>query len=313
MGIETDRYQTPLPSLMPAIVEIESLMETAAAATNTRFEFVQHLAGDLSGGQIELPSFPDIVIRVRQALEDDNCTTQQLVKIISAEPVLAAKLLSIANSAAMRPSGDAITDLDMAVNRVGRVIVRSSAMSFAVEQMRAARKLENVKSRLTGLWRQSAHVAALCFVLAKRFTSLNPNEAMFVGLMHGIGRMYILVRAEEFPEVFGNEQDFDDILNEWDSGIGASIIQNWGFATHVSDAVRDFRDTERNHEGGVDYTDILILAYLLYQFVCADTDSEFVLDEVPASRKVDISAADMIAILSESEEEIRSLQRALGK
>ncbi len=288
-------------------------METAAAENNTRFEFVQHLASDLSGGQIDLPSFPDIVIRVRQALEDDNCSTPQLVKIISAEPVLAAKLLSIANSAAMRPSGDAITDLDMAVNRVGRVIVRSSAMSFAVEQMRAARKLENVKTKLTTLWRQSAHVAALCFVLAKRFTSLNPNEAMFVGLMHGIGRMYILVRAEDFPEVFGNEQDFNDILNEWDSGIGASIIQNWGFAPHVSDAVRDFKDTERVHEGSVDYTDILILAYLLYQFVCADTDSEFVLDDVPASKQVDISAADMIAILSESEEEIRSLQRALGK
>ena len=288
-------------------------MDTAAAPNNARFEFVQHLADDLSGGKIDLPSFPDIVIRVRQALEDENCSTKQLVKIISAEPVLAAKLLTIANSAAMRPSGDAITDLDMAVNRVGRVIVRSSAMSFAMQQMKAARKLENVKERLSDLWSQSAHVASLCHVLAKQFTSLNPNEAMFVGLMHGIGRMYILVRAESFPEIFSDDQEFNDILNEWDAGIGASILQNWGFAAHVSDAVRDFRDTEREHDGNVDYTDVLILAFLLYQFVCADTDSEFVLDDVPASKKVNISAMDMIKILSDSETEIRSLQRALGK
>ncbi|MDX1480345.1 MAG: HDOD domain-containing protein [Woeseiaceae bacterium] len=287
-------------------------METAAAQGNDRFEFVQHLASDLSGGQIELPSFPDVVLRVRQALQDENSTTEQLVRIIGAEPVLAARLLNLANSAALRPSGDPITDLNMAVTRVGRVMVRSSAMSFALEQMKSARKLETVKERLNALWEQCAYVAALCHVLAKNFTRLNADEAMFVGLMHGLGRMYIIVRAEDFPNVFGNSEDFEALMDEWESGIGSSIIENWGFSAHISEAVRDYRDVARDHEGGADYTDVLILAYLLYRFVHAEGDAEFTLNDVPASQKLNIGAEDMIKILSESERQIVSLRQALG-
>ncbi len=288
-------------------------METATSQRDDKFAFVQQLADDLSKGDIELPSFPDIVLRVRQALEDEHCTTEQIVQLIGAEPVLAARLLSIANSAALRPSGDPITDLNMAVNRIGRVIVRSSAMSFAMTQMRNARKLETVKSHLNTLWEQCAHVAALCYVLTKKYTRLNPDEAMFVGLMHGIGRMYILVRAEEFPSIFKDEADMLEIMNEWDSAIGSSIIENWGFAEHVSAAIGIYKDTDHEHENGVDYSDVLIVAYILFQFVNASDDTEFVLNDVPASRQLNLAAADMINVLNESEEQIASLRHALGK
>ncbi len=288
-------------------------METAGTQHDEKFSFVKRLGEDLSKGDIELPSFPDVVLRVRQALEDEHCTTEKLVQLIGAEPVLAARLLSIANSAALRPSGDAITDLNMAVNRIGRVMVRSSAMSFAMIQLRNARKLETVKAHLNTLWEQCAHVAALCYVLTKKYTKLNADEALFVGLMHGIGKMYILVRAEDFPEVFKHDADMLDIMDQWDSAIGSSIIENWGFAEHISAAIRDYKDTEREHENSVDYSDILILAYLLYQFVNADDDAEFVLDDVPASRQINLSATDMIAVLAESEEQIVSLRHALGK
>lgn len=288
-------------------------MESAATSNDSQFAFVQQLADDLSKGNLELPSFPDIVLRVRKALEDENCTTAQLVLLIGAEPVLAARLLSLANSAALRPSGDPITDLNMAVNRIGRIMVRSSAMSFAMAQMRNARKLEAIKTHLNTLWEQCAHVAALCYVLAGKYTKLNADEAMFVGLMHGIGRMYILVRAEDFPAIFSDEADMQDIMDQWGSVIGGSIIESWGFAEHVSAAVRDYKDTERAHDNSVDYTDILILAYLLFQFVHASEDMEFVLDEVPASQQLSLAAADMIDILTESEEQILSLRRALGK
>lgn len=288
-------------------------METAASQPDDKFAFVQQLANDLSKGDIELPSFPDIVLRVRQALEDEHCTTEQLVRLIGAEPVLAARLLNLSNSAALRPSGDPITDLNMAVNRIGRIMVRSSAMSFAMAQMRNARKLELVKAHLNTLWEQCAHVAALCFVLTRKYTKLNPDEAMFVGLMHGIGRMYILVRAEEFPSIFKDEADMLDIMDEWDLAIGSSIIENWGFADYISQAIGIYKDTEYVHENGVDYSDVLIVAYILFQFVNTSDDSEFVLNDVPASRQLNLTAADMINVLTESEEQIASLRQALGK
>ena len=288
-------------------------MESATAQRNNQFTFVQQLAADLSKGGIDLPSFPDVVLRIRQALEDDLSTSEQLVQLIGAEPALAARLLSISNSAALRPAGDPITDLNMAVNRIGRIMIRNSAMSFALQQIQKNRKLDKVKALLDTLWEQCAHVAALCYVLTRKCTKLNPDEAMFVGLMHGIGRMYVLTRAEDFPDVFKDEADIHEIMDEWDASIGSSIIESWGFSSHISAAVRDYKDTARDHDDGVDYTDILILAFVLFQFLNASEDSEFVLNEIPASKHLNVAASDMMSIIAESEEQIASLRRALGK
>jgi HD-like signal output (HDOD) protein len=72
-------------------------MVAAELQQSEKFALVQMLAKDLSKGGLELPSFPDIVIRTRRALADDNVTTEQIVQIIGADPLLAAT--------------DAITDL----------------------------------------------------------------------------------------------------------------------------------------------------------------------------------------------------------
>ncbi len=287
-------------------------MNATSGEHNQKFLFLKVLTNDLNRGDIELPSFPDVVLRIRKALEDENCSTEKLVQLIGAEPVLAARLLSVANSAALRPSGDPITDLNMAVNRIGRIMIRSSAMSFAMTQLQNASKLETAREHLAAIWQQCAHVAALCYVLSRKYTKLNADEAMFVGLMHGIGRMYVLTRAADFPSLFESRAEIEAIMDEWDCAIGSSIVESWGFAEHVSAAIRDFKDTEHTHEGNVDYTDILILAYILYRFATAAKDAEFTLDDVPASGRLSITAADMMQVLSESEEKVTSLRRALG-
>jgi len=288
-------------------------MEVAEVEQDDKFALVQMLAKDLSKGGLELPSFPDIVIRVRRALADDDVTTDQIVQIIGADPILAARVLTISNSAALRPATDPITDLRMAVNRIGRNMVRNTSMSHGIAQSKTACKLKEAKVCLEKLWDECAHVAALCFVLAKKRTGLNPDEALLIGLMHGIGKLYILGRAESHPELFANESDLFHIMSEWHAAIGSSIIENWGFEPHVSFAIANYSDLERQHDDSPDYTDVLTLAYLFSEFVSAESDMEVQLELVPASKQLNIVTDDLMPILTESKEQIRSLRRALGK
>ena len=199
-------------------------MEAASKEPDGKFTLVQQLAKDLSAGDLELSSFPDIALRIRKALNDEMCTTAQIVQILGAEPVLAAKILAISNSAALRPTNDPITDLPMAVNRIGRNMVRNAAMSFAIAQTEKGYSLKEAKAHLDKLWDECAHVAALCFILAKKYTSLNPDEALLVGLMHGVGKLYILGRAQEHPELFSDEAELMGIMDSWHAGIGSAII-----------------------------------------------------------------------------------------
>src|SRR5471032_2154487 len=96
------------------------------------FAFIEELADEVSSGKVDLPSFPEIAMRVRQVLSDEAVSPEKVVRVIGSEPALAARLLQIANSAALNMSGRAVTELRTAVARMGLNMVHSAAISFAM-------------------------------------------------------------------------------------------------------------------------------------------------------------------------------------
>ncbi len=287
-------------------------MNEQAVEQGGMVNFVQSLASNLSNDSIDIPSFPKVVVRLRQVLEDERSTTAQIAQLLAAEPALAARLLKVSNSAALRPGTSPITDLNMAINRLGRKMVRNSSMSYAFKQIRDAQTLEAAQSYLEEIWSESTHVAALCYVLAKKFTRLNPDEALLVGLLHGIGKLYILGQAEAHPALFQNEGDLRETLRDWHGAIGSAILESWQFSEEVSSSIANYQELDRQHDGPTDLTDVLIVASLVANFLRSEADSELRLDNVPASQHLAVSADNFVTILQESEEHISSLRRALG-
>ena len=103
-------------------------------ADDVAFTFVQALASELSGGKIELPGFPHIVMRVQRVLADENSDTNRIVKVLGSEPVLASQIVRMANSAALNPAGVPVTDLRTAVSRVGLDTVRSATIALSLSR-----------------------------------------------------------------------------------------------------------------------------------------------------------------------------------
>lgn len=287
-------------------------MEAQSAEKPVGFTFVESLAKDLSSGSIELPAFPDIVVRIRQALEDDNCGTDKLAQLLSSEPALATRMLQLANSAALRRGPDPVSDVGAAINRLGREIVRSSVMSFAMRQMKEGQKLKAAQPYLETVWKDGVNVAAVCYVLAKKFTQLSPDQSLLVGLLHGLGKLYILSKAEQYPELFSDEDSLVGLLHEWHAVIGSSILESLSFSEEFSAAVADYQDLEREHEGDADFTDLLIVASLVSGLLNDEENFELQLANIPASRYFAASPQDFFEILQESSEHIESLKQALS-
>ena len=91
-------------------------MSTTAHAVG--FSFVERLAQDLRDERLELPAFPEAVIRIQRALQSPDTSTDDVVRILSSEPALAARLLRMANSAEFRRVDQSVTDLRKAVARM---------------------------------------------------------------------------------------------------------------------------------------------------------------------------------------------------
>ena len=67
--------------MMPATSKDPSLDPKKEA-----FKFVQALASELSAGKIELPSFPEVAMRIQRMLTDENVAAEKIVRAIGAEP-----------------------------------------------------------------------------------------------------------------------------------------------------------------------------------------------------------------------------------
>src|SRR5215813_7863792 len=200
--------------------------ENAGPSDPEAFAFVQSLAAELSTGKVELPSFPDIAMRVRQVLADDNVSPDKVVRVVGSEPALAARLLQLANSAALNFSGKAVTDLRTAVNRMGFNMVRSAAIAFAMSQLKKVDALKGLEKPLDALWKRSAAVAAMSHAVARRFSKVNPDTAMLAGLLHGIGQLYILTRSNQHPGLFADQVTYNQIVRDWHSPVAKALLEN---------------------------------------------------------------------------------------
>ncbi len=282
-----------------------------ASSPNVAFDFVRSLAAELSGGHVDLPSFPEIALRVRRVLSDPDTTLEKVVRVVGSEPALAARLLRIANSASINRSGHSITDLRTAINRIGHNMVRSASISFAMNQIRSANKLASLAPYLNDLWERSTYVAAYSFVLARTCTKVNADEAMLTGMMHGIGKLYILTRAVGHPELFASDDVLQDIISQWYPSIGKAILENWNFSEKMARAVgqEDFGRVDLEEP---DLSDVVGVAILM---VSAGTDIaglEKSLKEQPAATRLGMYESQTLAIMQDSAAEVTALSQALA-
>ena len=276
------------------------------------FAFVQALAVELSAGKVDIPSFPDIVARVRQVLSDEFVSSKQIVRVVSAEPALAGKLLLIANSVALNPGGARIIELKSAITRIGLNMVRSASLSFAMEQMRKSESLAELRAPMTELWERSVLVAAMSYVVAKRFTNVNPDTALLGGLMHGMGKLYILTRASQFPLLFNDQPSYKQIVRDWHASIAKAILENWEINDDIVVAIEEFENLDRTHIGANDLTDVLTVANLLASFHEFPESIELNMQGVKACERMKLDREAVERILSESSQEVASLRAALG-
>jgi HD-like signal output (HDOD) protein len=291
---------------------VTSTVEARALPNTVVFSFVKGLATELSQGQVELPSVPEIVVRLQQTMSDENVTNEVVVRVIGSEPMLAGRLLTMANSVALNTSGRKIADLPTAVARVGFNIVRSAALSFAVEQLRKASEYRHLESQLDALWKNSVQIATMCHVVARRFSSLNGDTALLAGLMHNVGRIYILTRASKYPTLTADPLTFNSIVRDWHANVAKALLENWKVADEIVDAVAGYEDLDREARGPVTLTDGLSLAQLLERNRNGAEMNAPDESLIKGLKRMQLQVRDCHAVLDESAEEIAALKSALG-
>lgn len=236
----------------------------SAEAMQTAAGFVQQLAGDLNKDNLELPMFPDSVVRIQQAFQVEEVDIAEIVRIISSDPALAARVLQLANSAAMGGTVE-ISDVRQAVVRLGNKLVQSSAVAFALRQAERNEGLSREsRAVLKAIWEESVELAARCYVIARQYTKINANEALLTGLLSVIGRLYIFLKSEEYGAM--DYAELEVILADWHPAIAKAIAESWDMSDELVNALESQLDTDPPLQESASLAEVLSAARLIFHY-----------------------------------------------
>lgn len=215
----------------------------------------------IQAGEFELPGMPDIALRIARAVESPDSSSDDLARIITVDPALAARLIRTANSPAFGGESH-ITHCRDAVTRLGHDNTRNLVTSFVLKHLFSTDQ-QLIRQRMQRLWLHSRRVAAICHVLARQSGDLVGDQAILTGLIHDIGAIPILMAATEYPELLENGAKLDQLVQGLKGEVGALILRHWNFPQSYVDCVLHCNDWFRDSSKSIDYTDLVILAQLL--------------------------------------------------
>ncbi len=267
-------------------------------------QFLKELLDDLENNRLVLPTLPEVALKVRDAVGDPDTSLADIAKMIATDAALSARIIQVANSPLMRAS-KTIDNLDMAVSRLGMSLIRDMVTSMVMEQMFQATS-DVTDKKLRDIWEHSTEVAAISHALAAAFTKLSPEQAMLAGLVHDIGALPILTKAEDFPELLDNEVLLDAIIQKLHPRIGEAILKAWNFPEELVSVASQHEDITRNSDT-TDYVDVVIVANLQ-----AHTEQNTDWGIVPAFEKLGLSSDMNIIEMEETADNIQATQQLLA-
>ncbi|MET0065802.1 MAG: HDOD domain-containing protein [Candidatus Thiodiazotropha sp.] len=223
-------------------------------------QFLAELNQAIDSNKLTLPTLPEVALRVRDAVERENSSANQIAEIIASDAALSARLLQVANSPLYRGRVH-IDNLQMAVARLGIRLVRSLVVSLIMQQIFQATN-DTLDSKFRQIWEESVQVAAISRVLANNLPHLDKEQAMLAGLIHNIGALPVLAMAENYDELLENPVELDRVIDVISPQIGQRILHLWDFPESLIKVPANFLNLHYDSDGDGDYVDVVLVARL---------------------------------------------------
>jgi hypothetical protein len=273
-----------------------------------RLEAFNTIASEAARGELAFPTSVEASLKLQRALNDPDCHIDAAARLVQAEPLLAARTVAIANSVAYNRSGNEVTSVKSAVQRVGFRTLGALVAAVIVRQLDSKIANPALRAKAEQLWQHSAHVAALAQVIARRVARIDPDTAMFAGIVHEVGGFYLLSRADEFPGLL--DPDPDNWQPASEEIITREVMNKLGIPEPVASAIEGLRDGFL----GVPPESLLDTLLLANHFAPVASPLAQPREETPqAESVVDLFIDDEMAkrLLEQAEKDVASMNAAL--
>ncbi len=275
-------------------------------------QLTQRINDEFETGRISLPSLPEIALKVRKAVNDEDKSLRDLASLIQTDASITGRIIQISNSPLYKTATVA-SDCYSAISKLGMKTTRDIVTCLVLHNMFST-SYPVVRKRLEKIWKESSYVAAISSVLVRNIPSLEVDTALLAGLVHNIGKLPILKYIEEFPELLEHEKQFDSLLESMHQEIGVKILQKWGFDDDIQKIPEQVTNYMQDGDDAVSYRDVVIVAKIHSMFGSSQAAKLPALADVPSFKKLALSddgAEASMKVLQEAKQDIQIVLRSL--
>ena len=173
---------------------------------------------------------PEVLHKVSALIDSDNYTAEQLAALITQDPVLAADVIKLVNSAGYQLGTQEVTSLQEAVVRLGGSPIKSIVLTIVMQNIT---EIKPIYFKLFGkhLWQHSLTTALWAKKLAKS-SGEDPDLAYFLGLIHDVGKIALFkLIVDEMnigdPQFRPSSKLFRRMMTKHSLRLSALIAQSW--------------------------------------------------------------------------------------
>ncbi|MCP4980585.1 MAG: HDOD domain-containing protein [Gammaproteobacteria bacterium] len=224
----------------------------------------------------ELPSLPEVYIRVTELLETENSTSIKIGEAVQSDPALTARILKLINSA-FYGLQNPVTSISQAVTLLGRQQLKQVLVGTVLASV--FKGFDITKFPLRDFWQHSIKTAIIGRQLAMQNARVIDHEAFFTaGLLHDIGWLVIAkVNPGSYLQIgaIASDENKEVVQVEYEKlgvthiDVGVALLEKWGLPGLIIECIRKHHDIDHIGPYAIE-TSIVFLANQLSHFDLSD-------------------------------------------
>lgn len=208
---------------------------------------------------------PEAVIKVKQLIDDDATSMDDIAEVINYDPAIMSQVLKISNSALYK-FPHTITTVTKSIQVIGTRSIYDLVLAYGVAN--AFKDIDPDTVDLEKFWEQAVSCALLCKYLAEEINLKEPEKLFVCGLLHNIGELVLVqlnpelakkcasISSENTPLMLQKKY-----LNFSYADISSELLKIWGIPNDISQIVSKIHVNE--HPAQSEEEKVIQLAYLL--------------------------------------------------
>jgi two-component system, cell cycle response regulator len=264
-----------------------------------------------------VPTPPVVMLRVMEVQRREDSGLLDLVEAVSIDPGLSAKIIAMANSAVYRRDREATT-IERAVAQIGARSVVTMSLAHSIAGKFPKEGVIGGVS-LSDFWRRSLISAVAARQLAGEIIPDLREEAFFVGLMAGLGRLALADSLSERYEAIAVSSNGWPTTEAEQNNLGmsslkvtAELLRRWNLPDMFTDAIAGIAAADLSHEDEAVLSGIARTAQVMSNFFASDRDGFTYRDMLGDIDEFGIDRTKIDDLLEALEEEVREMSSQLN-